>query len=202
MAIALRGHMQLGAGTLSDRPGSARPRGHGAEQARALVLVADDYRRGRVRVALERDGHEVLATRSGRRAATLLKDGRHCPDVVVLDMRLPQEDGVAFAAAYRRAPAPHPPIILVPAPEQAVPREVLDDDDPAAGLLEDRDSVDDAVTDAALDLLRARVRLHSAQSRARSRARGSRTPLYVAAAGVAAALVLGAAAAAPALAWG
>src|SRR6266545_6558529 len=82
--------------------------GQPAEQARALVLVEDDHRRGRVRAALERDGHEVLATRSGRRAAALLKDARHCPDVVVLDMRLPHLDGMAFAEAYRHAPAPHP----------------------------------------------------------------------------------------------
>lgn len=170
----------------------------GPEPARALVLVADDRRRGRVRAALERDGHEVLATRSGRRAAALLKDARHCPDVVVLDMRLPHADGVAFAGAYRRAPAPHPPIILVPTPEQSIPQDILADDEQTAGPVAGEGG---AVNDAALELVRARVRLHGAQLRERRRmARNGRTSLLVAA-GVAAALVAGAAAAAPAFAW-
>ena len=188
--------MQGQAQTKSQRPaGQVQQEQSGPEPARALVLVADDRRRRRVCAALERDGHEVLATRSGQRAATVLKDARHCPDVVVLDMRLPHADGVAFAGAYRRAPAPHPPIILVPSQEQTG----LTGQAPQTG--EPSDTGESAVNDAALDLVRARVRLHGAQLRERRRiARTGRASLLVAAC-LAAALVAGAAAAAPVFAW-
>ncbi|HEU5318071.1 MAG TPA: response regulator, partial [Chloroflexota bacterium] len=155
------------------------------ERARALILVPDDRRRRQLRAALEEDGHDVVTARSGPSAAALLKDARRCPDVVVLDMRLPPRDGAAFAEAYRRAPAPHPPIILVPTEDQAVPPvrpeelEELPDD-----LLDSMDSSDGALNGAALNLLRARVRLHGGQGaqRRRSTHRG-RTPAIVAAAG-------------------
>ena len=173
-------------------------------RARALLLVPDDRRRRRVRAALERDGHEVLSTGSGGRAAELLKDWRHTPDVVVLDMGLSTQDGAAFAEAYRRAPGQHPPIILVPAPEQTdhpVRRQLVEDDVAGlAGALEDEaELAEDGLSSAALDLLRARVRMHGG-ALAEQRRSWHRKPTSViaAGAGIAAALVLGAAAAAPA----
>jgi CheY-like chemotaxis protein len=170
------------------------------ERARALILVPDERRRRQLRAALEEDGHDVVTAPSGHGAAVVLKDARRCPDVVVLDMRLPGSEGAAFAEAYRRAPAPHPAIILVPTEAQAIP-------DVPAEELEDLpddllDSGDGALNEAALNLLRARVRLCASQGvlRRRSTHRG-RTPAIVAAAGLAAAIVVGALAAAPAMAW-
>lgn len=185
---------------------SSAPEGQAAPvAARALLLVADDHRRRRVRAALERDGHEVLSTSSGGRAAGLLKDMRHRPDVVVLDMSLPNQDGATFAAAYRRAAGEHPPIIIVPAPEQTdhpVRRQLAESD--LAGALDDLDDADDAsLSSAALDLLRARVRMHgSTLAEQRRSAHRSPASMIAAAAGIAAALCVGVAAAAPALAWG
>jgi CheY-like chemotaxis protein len=174
------------------------------DRARALILVADDGRRRRVRAALEADGHEVMTTRSGRAAAAVLADGRRSPDVVVLDMRLAAGDGVLFADAYRRSPAPHPPIILVPTEAQALPLTEMEEAMPErdGALLDELSEGDgDMLNEAALNLLRARVRLHGSQlsERRRGRHRG-RTPAIVAAAGMAAALVIGALAVAPALA--
>ena len=156
-------------------------------RARALILVPDDRRRRRVRAALERDGHEVLSTGSGRRAAELLKDWRHAPDVVVLDMGLPTADGAAFADAYRRAPGQHPPIILVPAPEQTdhpVRRQFAEEDVTGlADALEDLgEAGEDGLSSAALDLLRARVRVHGSELAAQRRSRHRRPTSVIAAA--------------------
>ena len=173
-------------------------------QARALLLVPDELRRRRVRAALERDGHEVLSTGSGRRAAELLRDTRHAPDVVVLDMGLPSRDGAAFADAYRRVHGQHPPIILVPAPEQTdhPVRRKLVDDDVAGALDEFEENTDDALSSAALDLLRARVRIHgSSVAEQRRGAHRRPTSIIAAGAGIAAALIVGVLAAAPAFAW-
>ena len=172
--------------------------------ARALLLVSDDQRRRSIRAALERDGHEVLAAQSGRRAAELLMNDS--PDVVVLDMGLSDRDGAAFAAAYRRGPGQHPPIILVPAPDQTdhpVRRELAEAD--IAGTLDEiEETGDETLSSAALDLLRARVRIHG--SALAEQRRGARrwgpASIIAAAAGIAAALCVGIAAAAPALAWG
>jgi CheY-like chemotaxis protein len=172
-------------------------------KAWALILVPDDRRRHRVRAALERDGHEVVSTGSGRRAAELLSDWRRTPDVVVLDMQLSTPDGSSFAEAYRRAPGQHPPIILVPAPEQTdqpVRRRLAEAD--VARFTRQLDGLDereeDGLSSAALDLLCARVRMHGgavAEQRARQRTPAS---AIAAGAGIAAALIVGIAAAAPA----
>jgi DNA-binding response OmpR family regulator len=176
-------------------------------KARALLLVPDDSRRRRVRAALERDGHEVLSSRSGRQAADLLKDSRHVPDVVVLDMALSARDGADFAAAYRRVPGQHPPIIIVPAPEQTdqpVRQRLVEEDEDVAEALDEMDGDDEtSLSSAALELLRARVRVHGstlAEQRRTSRRRPA--SVIAAGAGIAAALVVGVMAAAPAFAWG
>ena len=175
-------------------------------KARALLLVPDERRRRRVRAALERDGHEVLSTGSGRRAAELLKDLRRAPDVVVLDMGLPTPDGAAFADAYRRAPGQHPPIVLVPALEQTdhLVRRRLAEEDVSIDAWDAGDALEEeGLSSAALDLLRARVRVHgSAQAEQRRSARGRSSSVIAAGAGIAAALLLGVAAAAPAWAGG
>jgi CheY-like chemotaxis protein len=176
-------------------------------KARALLLVPDDRRRRRVRAALERDGHEVLSTGSGRRAAELLKDARHAPDVVVLDMGLPTQDGAAFADAYRRAPGQHPPLVLVPALEHTdhtVRRELAEEDAAAvADVLGDLDALEEVgLSSAALDLLRARVRVHGSALAAQRRSARRPSSVIAAGAGIAAALILGVAAAAPAWAGG
>ena len=39
----------------------------------------------------------------------------HPPDVILLDYTMPVCDGPTFAAAYRRQPGPHAPIVLITA---------------------------------------------------------------------------------------
>ncbi len=66
------------------------------------ILVVDDATNIRVMVAsyLEGEGFRVLSAASGREALELAR--RDPPDLVVLDIMMPEMDGYAFLRAYRR----------------------------------------------------------------------------------------------------
>jgi len=72
-----------------------------ADTPRALVLVVDDNPeiRNTVQVFLEVEGHQVLTADCGR--AALDQIARADPDVVLLDVRLPDLDGYAVASRVR-----------------------------------------------------------------------------------------------------
>ena len=69
----------------------------------ATVLVVEDERKIRdlVRVYLEREGHSVVTTGSGAEALALVETV--APDLIVLDLRLPDVSGEAVAAEVRRS---------------------------------------------------------------------------------------------------
>jgi len=66
------------------------------------ILVVDDSTNIRVMVAsyLEGEGFRVLSAASGREALELAR--REPPDLIVLDVMMPEMDGYAFLRAYRR----------------------------------------------------------------------------------------------------
>lgn len=70
---------------------------------RATVLVVEDERKIRelVRSYLEREGLEVVTTASGAEALTLAE--KVAPDLVILDLRLPDVPGEEVAREVRRA---------------------------------------------------------------------------------------------------
>lgn len=76
------------------------------------ILIVDDHSifRRAVRAVLESDGYEVVGEapdgRSGLSAAVAL-----CPDVVLLDVRLPDMDGFAVALALAQY-GPGPRVIV------------------------------------------------------------------------------------------
>jgi two-component system, OmpR family, response regulator len=69
---------------------------------RRTVLIADDNPAIRIllRAALEERGHRVLEAGSSTDIVWMLESER--PDVLLLDVRLGDEDGVAVAAGLRR----------------------------------------------------------------------------------------------------
>src|SRR5258708_36080293 len=77
----------------------------------ATVLVVEDERRLRelVRSYLERAGFAVLSTESGAEAITLAAAAS--PDLVVLDLRLPDVPGAVLAQELRSA-GPTPILML------------------------------------------------------------------------------------------
>lgn len=68
-----------------------------------LVLIVDDNEKNRklARSVLEADGFETVTAATGAEAVALA--GQHLPDVVLMDLRLPDMDGTDALRALRRA---------------------------------------------------------------------------------------------------
>jgi two-component system response regulator MprA len=111
------------------------------------ILVVDDdraMREGLERV-LRRDGHEVVVAADGESAWSAL--GACPPDAVILDLLLPDSDGVEICRALRRA-GNRTPVLMLTARDAVADR--------VAGL--DAGADDYVVKPFALEELRARVR--------------------------------------------
>ena len=67
----------------------------------AILIVDDDPRlRDLVRLTLERAGHAVLTAADGR--AALVHAAREAPELIVLDVGLPEMDGFEVCRRLRR----------------------------------------------------------------------------------------------------
>lgn len=87
-----------------------------AETARSrprVLVIDDDAMRELVGELLTREGYAVATVRHGAAALELLRHIR--PDVIALDLRLPQMDAGPFLERYRQDAASPPPIILLSA---------------------------------------------------------------------------------------
>ena len=81
---------------------------------RALVIEDDDDVRAALRRALLLSGYEVLLAADG--AEGLLKAGTEVPDVIVLDVGMPEMDGLQVCRALR-ASGNRTPILMLTARE-------------------------------------------------------------------------------------
>lgn len=85
---------------------------------RRILLVDDDESICEfVRMALHDAGYEVATAANGQVALELLPS--FSPGLILLDMRMPHMDGWQFSRAYREAPGPHAPIVVVTAARDA-----------------------------------------------------------------------------------
>jgi CheY-like chemotaxis protein len=79
-----------------------------------VLVVDDDVLLHHLLVqVLEEEGCTVQAMSTGHAALAYL--ATHRPRVVIVDLRLPDLDGVAFTRLYRQQPGPHAPIVLMSA---------------------------------------------------------------------------------------
>jgi CheY-like chemotaxis protein len=84
------------------------------------VLVADDNEANRelVAVILQRQGYDVMEAANGREAIALAKE--HSPDLVLLDIHMPEMDGYQAVEALRAAEASrHIPVVALTASAMA-----------------------------------------------------------------------------------
>jgi DNA-binding response OmpR family regulator len=88
------------------------------------ILVLDDDRTfvEMMRAALSEEGHEVVAGSDGRAGLKLAR--QLSPDVILLDILMPNMSGPAFAREYARQPGSHAPIVVVSAARPSVARGV------------------------------------------------------------------------------
>ena len=87
-----------------------------APPRRARILIVDDERPNRdlLETMLAPEGFELLTAASGTEALTIA--AQQLPDLILLDVMMPDMDGYKVAAALKNAPATqHIPIILVTA---------------------------------------------------------------------------------------
>ncbi len=98
---------------MPSRTGTDRPAATGP------ILVVDDDRKivALVRAYLEREGYPVIAAHDGRDALRRIRE--ELPALVVLDVMLPETDGLAVARAVRSAQDPLPILMLTTAASTA-----------------------------------------------------------------------------------
>jgi PAS domain S-box-containing protein len=81
---------------------------------RALIVDDDEACRQLLRQALEKDGWTVMEARDGREGLERVAEAR--PDLIILDLMMPEVDGFRFADELSRDRAAHPiPILVVTA---------------------------------------------------------------------------------------
>lgn len=71
---------------------------------RVLMIEDNEHNAYLAQVVLEKRGHTVVTARTGSEGVTLARAGAF--DVVLLDLRLPDGDGVEFARAIRETGTP------------------------------------------------------------------------------------------------
>jgi uncharacterized protein (TIGR02266 family) len=78
------------------------------------VVVADDtaFVRDRFKTALERAGHSTISVSSGSELVSRVKANLATIDLIVVDLRLPQANGVNIVRALRTIDTRRPPIVV------------------------------------------------------------------------------------------
>jgi uncharacterized protein (TIGR02266 family) len=78
------------------------------------VLVADDtaFVRDRFRTAIEGAGHKAFTAQTGPEVLGRVQDAAKDLDLIVLDLRLPQGNGVALLRAIRKIAQQKPPVMV------------------------------------------------------------------------------------------
>lgn len=98
----------------------------------ARILIVDDSRTVQLalQAALRREGHESFAVSRYQELARAVAD--HRPDVVVLDLLLPDGDGLACARFIRESAVPVPSIIVHSGSDPELARLAVRELQPAA----------------------------------------------------------------------
>jgi CheY-like chemotaxis protein len=89
----------------------------GRLQRPVLLVEDDDGIAMTVAGLLREEGYGVVTAANGQEALECV--ARQCPCLILLDMKMPVMDGWSFAAAYRRTPSPHAPIVMMTAARDA-----------------------------------------------------------------------------------
>jgi DNA-binding NarL/FixJ family response regulator len=110
----------------------------GGTGAADRLLIVDDHEgfRSAARALLESEGFVVVGE-AGNGADAVLAAVNLCPDLVLLDVLLPDSDG--FAVAHEIAKLPHPPAVLLVSSHSASSYGERVDTCPALGFVTKRD---------------------------------------------------------------
>lgn len=81
--------------------------------ARILIVEDDDSIRDFIKMGLEDEGYDSVTASNGLAALAAIPE--YQPNIILLDLYMPQMDGRAFVDAYHQTPAPHAKIIMLTA---------------------------------------------------------------------------------------
>jgi len=92
----------------------------------ALILIVDDSSTMRKAIAkvLKEDGHNTLAVADGRKGLEFA--AIHAPDCILLDLIMPEVDGLGVLKALREQGSKIPVIVLTADIQEIVRKECLD----------------------------------------------------------------------------
>jgi CheY-like chemotaxis protein len=95
-------------------------------QTMARVLVIDDslYMRAKIQKALQEDGYGLIEADSGIKGLQMVLS--HAPDCILLDLIMPDMDGLKVLKALRDQGSRIPVIVLTADIQESVRRECLD----------------------------------------------------------------------------
>jgi DNA-binding response OmpR family regulator len=82
-----------------------------------LVVEDDETIAQAIDWCLSEEGYNPVIAHNGHEALAWLEQCVPC--LILLDMKMPEMDGWAFAAAYRQLKAPHAPIIVLTAAQDS-----------------------------------------------------------------------------------
>jgi uncharacterized protein (TIGR02266 family) len=82
--------------------------------AAKTVLVADDtaFVRDRFKLAIESAGHKAVTVKNGPELLGCVRSAKAEIDLIVMDLRLPQGNGVALLRAIRKIDQERPPVMI------------------------------------------------------------------------------------------
>ena len=87
-------------------------RGAGGHAGLHVLMIEDDPSIAEMyRVQLEHDGYRVTVATTGEIALSTLSGGR--PDIVLLDLLLPDQSGLELLAALNERLPNHPPVVIL-----------------------------------------------------------------------------------------
>ena len=118
---------------------------------RVLVVDDSDQLVGLLEMWLEDEGYDVMTATSGR--AALEAAATHHPDIALIDVVIPQPDGLAVSERLRRQPQPPTVIMMTGVPDPARLRQA---EDGGAFLLLHKPLTQETVLDAVLRARRHR----------------------------------------------
>jgi CheY-like chemotaxis protein len=124
----------------------------------SILLVDDDADvRESVGEVLEEEGYHVTAASNGKEALRLLRDVKLRPDLILLDIMMPEMDGWAFRSEQQKDPdIASIPVVVFTA--HGAPRDIARQLD-AAGFLKKPLSLDDLLS--TIDRVRGRQAVES-----------------------------------------
>jgi len=121
-AFKIGGVWRFSKSTLMQWAGSQRPQ----RQPRRTVLIVDDeaFMRDVISQTIEESGFRAVTAVGGREALEIMR--RDLPDVVLLDLKMPDMDGPATLREIRKAHGSVPVIIITGYPESDLMADTLD----------------------------------------------------------------------------